>query len=137
MGRSKKNVEVPEENQEPIVEIQELGEAVGAVEVVDTESPDTESPDTGQETGQQVEETPQQVAEEEDPKLKTLKEFAQYWKENQLGKQRVVKFEVARAVFNYWKQYTGRPEIFTGCSSCMSSKTIFMLKKCKENGIEL
>lgn len=136
MGRSKKNVEVPEENQEPIVENQELGEAVEAVE-----TPQELVEETTEETGQQVEETteetPRQVTEEEDPKLKTLKEFAQYWKENELGKQRVVKFEVARVVFNYWKQYTGRPEIFTGCSSCMSSKTIFMLKKCKENGIEL
>lgn len=125
MGKIKKKVDVPEENQEPIVEIQELDETV--------ETPQELVEETTEETPQEsVEET-----EKEDPKLKTLKEFAQYWKENQLGKQRVVKFEVARAIFNYWKQYTDRPEIFTGCSSCVSSKTIFMLKKCKENGIDL
>lgn len=132
MGKSKK---IKEEIQE-LVDVEETGQVV--VEETTEETPQELVEETTEEQSPEVpEETPQQVAEEEDPKLKTLKEFAQYWKENELGKQRVVKFEVARAIFNYWKQYTGRPEIFTGCSSCMSSKTIFMLKKCKENGIDL
>ena len=118
---------VVEAVQEPVIETQEIIEAP-AMEVIEQgQEPVIET--------QEIVEAP--AMEVIDPKKQILLEFKKYWEDNDLKHKSSASMQVGKDIWDFWAKYTGRPEKFNGCGSCLPGKITFLWREAAKYGITI
>lgn len=72
-----------------------------------------------------------------DPKKQILLEFKKYWEDNGLKHKSSASMQVGKDIWNFWAKYTGRPEKFNGCGSCLPGKITFLWREAAKYGITI
>lgn len=136
MGRKKKytatlfDAPAPETNADGVSFTCEIDPAVpepaGGVSV--TYEIDPETP-----TFEKTLETAKFETEQETPKRKALREFAELWKT--LPHHNYMTDKQARQVHKYWQVVTGRTDYYVNCSVCTINHIRRLKKEAKDEGI--
>lgn len=118
---------------EPVIETQEIIEAP-AMEVIE-QAPVVEAvQEPVIETQESVEAPAMEVI---DPKKQILLEFKKYWEDNDLKHKSSASMQVGKDIWDFWAKYTGRPEKFNGCGSCLPGKITFLWREAAKYGITI
>lgn len=72
-----------------------------------------------------------------DPKKQILLEFKKYWEDNDLKHKSSASMQVGKDIWDFWAKYTGRPEKFNGCGSCLPGKITFLWREAAKYGITI